>query len=96
MSNVRPTGKQWNDFVRKFCQFDGESNVNADFATITKTAGVPYFEYLRSMWICTRESVSEEEFCRINGNIPIKFFEKNVRDHVITKEMEADLKIVLP
>lgn len=85
---VRPNQKQWNDFVKKYMKFDGESNVTADFSALSKTQGVAYFEYLRVAWIATREHFTEDEFCRINGNVPKKFFEKNVRDSEITKSME--------
>lgn len=93
MSNLRPAQKQWNEFCQKHVSTDGVSNVKSDFSQITKTAGVPYFEFLRAMWVCTKDYMTPEEFCKINGNVPLKFFEKNVRDHEVTKVLEADTKI---
>lgn len=85
---VRPNQKQWNDFIRANTSFDGISNVKGDFKTLSKGMAVAYFEYLRVAWIATREHFTELEFCQINGNIPIAFFEKNVRDSQDTKELE--------
>ena len=92
MNTIRPTTKQWNEFCNKYLSFDGETNINVDFQKITKVAGVPYFEFLRAMWVCTKDQYTVEEFCRINGGVPIKFFEKNVRDHEVTKLFEAGTK----
>jgi len=93
MKHVRPDGKQWNNFVRTYLSFDGENNVNADFTKITKVAGVAYFEFLRASWVCMKDYITEQDFCKVNGNVPISFFEKNVRDHEVTKIMESEVII---
>lgn len=85
----RPDQKQWNDFVKQYISTDGNSNVKLDFNQLSRYAGVPYFEYLRVAWVATKEHFTEEEFCKINGNVPIKFFEKNVHDSDITKSLEV-------
>lgn len=93
MSNIRPTQKQWNDFVEKFVSTDGVTNIKGEFSQITKGSGVPYFEFLRASWVCIKDYMTVEEFCKVNGNVPIKFFEKNIRDHEVTKLLEEDTKI---
>ena len=94
MSAPRPDGKQWNNFVQTHLDFEGENNVKRDFSKITKTAGVPYFEFLRCLWVCVRDTMTEVEFCKMNGNIPQKFFEEKVRDHENTKEIEKEISIL--
>lgn len=77
---IKPSQIQWNTFVKTCMRFDGVSNVIGDFKSLSRTQAVAYFEYLKAAWAATKEQFIQEEFCKINGEVPIQFFEKNIRD----------------
>ena len=80
-----------NRFVREFIDTESDtSNIKGDFAKMSRMCAVPYFEFLRAQWEVSKDIMSEENFCKMNGNVPQKFFEKNVRD--IQKDFEIVVK----
>ena len=85
---VRPTQKQWNDFVKNYLVFDDDTNVKGDFSSLSKKAAVPYFEFLKAQWICSRDHMGAQEFCKMNGDVPVGFFEKNIRNNDHEFEIE--------
>ena len=93
MSNQKADARQWTNFIRDFVSLEDGSNMTQDFGKITQKAGVAYFEYLRAAWVCNDGQRTEEEFCKINGNVPIKFFHKNIRDHVDIENFKKDTVI---
>ena len=77
---IRPSQKQWNDFVKYKLDYESDiSNVREDFTKLSKTSGVCYFEFLRCQWLVSKDIMTVEEFCKMNGGVPLKVFEKNVR-----------------
>ena len=60
--------------------FDFESddnNFKYPFAIMTKKYGRAFIEYCRAMWFAN-ETMTKEEFCKINANMPIGFFENTI------------------
>lgn len=87
----KPTDKQWNDFVTNFVDSESDvSNVKGTFSTISRTQAVPYYEFLKAQWICSRDHMTEEEFCKMNGDVPKKFFDGNIKDR--DQEFEITIK----
>lgn len=94
MAFQKADDRQWKVFMENHVSYDGETNMKSDFSKITKTAGVAYFEFVRAQWISCRDFQDPIEFCKMNGNMPLGFFEKNIRDHEATKEMEKDMVVI--
>lgn len=88
----KPNQNEWNKFCREYIDTESDtSNVKGDFAKLSRMCAVPYFEFLKCQWIVSKDIMSEENFCIMNGNVPIKFFEKNIKNceqefEIITKE----------
>lgn len=60
--------------------FDFESDVNNfkfPFHIMTKKYGRAFIEYCRAMWY-VNETQDVDEFCKMNANMPIKFFENTI------------------
>lgn len=68
--------KGWEDFCENGLQvFDGESNVSNNFQKMTKRFGKYYLAYLQAAYEA-RDQMTEEEFCKINGDIPQGFLKR--------------------
>lgn len=66
----------WKDFLANGIQeFDGTSNVVSDFGKMTKRFGKFYLWYLSAAYEA-KDEMSDEEFCAINGLVPIGFLKK--------------------
>lgn len=72
-------GDAWRNFMTSI---DFESDINNfkyDFNIMTKKYGQSYIEYCRAAWIANDNILTEEEFKRINGNIPDSFFNNIIK-----------------
>lgn len=88
---AKATDKQWNEFVKAVIDTESEtSNVKGEFVAISKKHGAAYIDYLKSAWICNKDFMSEEEFCRINGNVLKSFFENKIKNCETEFEVESD------
>lgn len=70
--------EEWNRFVEEGMSKDFDeigSNVKYDFDKMTKKFGRAYLSYLEAAYLA-KANMSDEEFCKINGNVPIKFLER--------------------
>lgn len=53
-----------------------DSNFKVDFKVLTKKYGRDFVDYCKIVWESCKEFQTEEEFCKMNGNIPKGFFDK--------------------
>jgi hypothetical protein len=70
--------KGWNRFVREGMPEDFEdinSNVKYDFTKMSKMFGIYYLAYLEAAYYA-KDSLTIEEFCKYNGNVPIDFLKR--------------------
>lgn len=82
--------EDWNRFVREGMPADFDdigSNVIADFSKMCKKFGKAYLDYLKIAYSCKGDDsdMTDAEFCRINGNIPVPFFEKMKKEIDVQK-----------
>ena len=69
----------WNKFI-DIMDFDSnDSNFKISFKDITKKYGNAYIEFCRAAWEATGGSQIEEEFIKMNGNMPKSFFDKVIK-----------------
>lgn len=71
--------KDWNRLLDKGLCYNGETNINYEFSKMTKLFGLAYIEYLKAAYKA-KEILSDEDFCRLNGSIPIKFLENKIKN----------------
>ena len=70
----------WDNFMTSFDYESDESNFRFEFKVMTKKFGQCYIEYCRAMWKANEGVQTEEEFCRMNGNMPMGFFNGKVKN----------------
>ena len=63
---------------------DSENNFKIDFGKLTSKFGRAFIVYLIAAYSANSQvpeefRLSDEDFCILNGNIPIKFFEKKIK-----------------
>lgn len=56
-----------------------EQNFNVTFKVATKKYGRDFIELVKAMWEANDEVQTEEEFCKMNCNMPKPFFEKVIK-----------------
>ena len=67
-------------FFKDVLEFDGDgSNFKVGFKELTSKYGSDYISFCRAMWYANDGIFSEEEFMKINGNMPRGFFEKVIK-----------------
>ena len=54
-------------------------NFTVTFKVATKKYGRDFIKTLKAMWEANEEVQTEEEFCKINCNMPKQFFEKVIK-----------------
>ena len=69
----------WDNFMTSFDYESDTSNFKYDFKQMTKMFGKAYIEYCKAMWEANDGVQSEEEFCKMNANMPMVFFDKTVK-----------------
>lgn len=70
---------EWNRLVTEGLSDDGQSNTRFPFSTMSKKFGLAWLEYCKVAWQANEGCMSEDEFCKINGEIPRKFFETKIK-----------------
>ena len=71
--------KDWNRFVSEALVCGDDTNVSLEFKQLTKRYGLSYINYLKAAWQANDGCLSEEEFCQINGKVPLGFFNNKVK-----------------
>ena len=66
------TDKEWTRFVEEGLVEVEESNTKYDFKKMCKKFGLAYLHYLEITYKI-KDTMTDEEFRKINGNIPSKF-----------------------
>jgi len=56
-----------------------ESNFKISFKDITRKYGREYRDFCQAAWQANGDCLTEEEFMKINGDMPVSFFEKVVK-----------------
>ena len=69
----------WNNFMTSFDYESNVSNFKFDFKTMTKKYGQAYMEFCKSQWSANDGVQTEEEFMKMNGDMPKSFFDKVVK-----------------
>lgn len=69
----------WEKFIMIFDFESDTSNFKISFKDITKKYGNAYIEYCKSAWNVNDGVMTEDEFMKMNGDIPKGFFDKNIR-----------------
>lgn len=68
----------WEKFIGIMDFESDTSNFKISFKDITKKYGNAYIFYCRAAWEANDGVLSEEEFIKVNGEMPRGFFEKNI------------------
>tara|TARA_R110000868_G_scaffold76573_6_gene220184 strand:- start:13397 stop:13633 length:237 start_codon:yes stop_codon:yes gene_type:complete len=69
----------WDNFMTSFDYESDVNNFKHDFKHMTRYYGVAYIEYCRAMWSANEGIHTEDEFCKMNGNMPKGFFDKTIK-----------------
>lgn len=66
---------EWNKFVRNGLIENQETNLTNDFPKSSKRFGLAFLSYLEAAYLA-KDEMSDEEFCKINGDVPTKFLNR--------------------
>ncbi len=71
--------EQHNAFVEgvKWASDESDKNFEEDFNKLSKKWGIAYLSFLEASYL-SKDSMSDEDFCKMNGNVPISFIEKHL------------------
>jgi len=69
----------WDNFLSAFDYESDVSNFKYDFKVMTKKYGQAYMTFCKAQWSANEGVQTEEEFMKMNGNMPRSFFEKVVK-----------------
>jgi hypothetical protein len=69
----------WNNFMDSFDMESDVNNFKYDFKIMTKKYGQAYMEFCKAQWSANDGVQTEEEFMRMNANMPRSFFDKVVK-----------------
>lgn len=58
-----------------------DKNFTMDFTKAGKKVGRDFIEMIQAMWASNGGSQTEEEFCKMNGDIPKGFFDNKVKNN---------------
>jgi hypothetical protein len=70
---------EWNRLVRDGLTTEGDTNTRFPFQGMSRKFGRAWIEYCQVAWAANDGCLTEEEFCRINGGIPAKFFAAKIK-----------------
>ena len=71
--------EDWNRLLNDGLDYsDSNSNTKGDFGKLSKKFGLAFIAYLQAAYQA-KDEMSVDEFCRINGGIPLGFFVKKVK-----------------
>lgn len=66
--------------IHEVIDYDSDDqNFTVDFKTLTKKYGPEYIAICQAMWQANEDVMTEDEFMKMNGNMPRGFFEKVVK-----------------
>lgn len=69
----------WDNFMNSV-DFDSDvNNFKYEFKVMTKKYGQSYMGWCRNIWKNNEGVQTEEEFCKMNANMSIKYFEKVIK-----------------
>jgi|TARA_R110000782_G_scaffold22312_1_gene59322 hypothetical protein len=67
----------WSKFINDAMDPDSDtSNFKYDFKVISKKYGQAYIVFCKEMWKANEGVMTEDEFIKMNGNMPRAFFDK--------------------
>ena len=69
----------WENFMKSVDFESDTSNFKFEFKIMTKKYGQAYMEWCRNYWECNEGVQTEEEFCKMNANMPMSYFEKVIK-----------------
>lgn len=69
----------WDNFLKAIDWESNTSNFKYDFKIMSKKYGMAYIEYCKAMYNANKDIQSDDEFCQMNGNMPIGFFNKVIK-----------------
>tara|TARA_R110000868_G_C10842607_1_gene760177 strand:- start:395 stop:631 length:237 start_codon:yes stop_codon:yes gene_type:complete len=69
----------WDNFISAMDFDSDDKNFIYDFKVMTKKYGQAYIAYCRAMWEANEGVQSEDEFMKMNAEMPRAFFEKAIR-----------------
>jgi len=70
-----PTTQDWNRMCSEGLSTDGETNTKFPFSVMCRKFGLAFIEYLKSAY-SAKDTLSDEEFCRLNGGLPTSFLDR--------------------
>jgi len=72
-------GEAWRNFLDSMDFESDDKNFKYEFKIMTRKFGRAYIEYCKAAWMANDGVQSEEEFMKMNGDMPSKFFEKTIK-----------------
>jgi len=75
--------ESWDKFLESFDSESDENNFKFSFKIMTKKYGQQYMEYCRASWVTCKEFMSAKDFCKMNANMPIGFFNAKIYNVII-------------
>ena len=66
--------------IHEVINYEGdESNFTVNFKVLSKKYGAEYIAICQAMWEANDDVMTEDEFMKMNGNMPKGFFEKVIK-----------------
>lgn len=69
----------WEKFIGIMDFESNTSNFKIPFEQITKKYGNAFITFCKAAWSANDDVMTEEEFMKMNGDMPRSFFEKNIK-----------------
>jgi hypothetical protein len=69
----------WDKFIETMDYDSDVNNFKYDFKYMTKNHGNAFIEYCKAMWEANEGVQTEEEFMKMNANMPKGFFDKVIK-----------------
>ena len=74
--------EDYNRFLDEAVDFNSDdSNFKFTFPQMTKKYGRAFISYCIAAWEANGGGQTAEEFCKMNANMPIKFFESKINNY---------------
>ena len=71
--------ENWNRLLGEGLDFsDSNLNTKFDFGKMSKKFGLAYIDYLQVAYQA-KDEMSDENFCLINGSVPLVFLNKKIK-----------------
>jgi len=69
----------WDKFIETMDYDSDVNNFKYDFKYMSKNHGNAFIEYCKAMWGANEGVQTEEEFMKMNANMPKGFFDKVIK-----------------